>query len=161
MFARLVTSKWGLVHKMKRLIIATLVLFGLSVGMVQAESVYPEIPKATGEPHPEGSEYWRINHMDLLRHDRDLTVRDGIRDTDASLAGCVTCHAVNGSDGQPVTFKSEDYFCRVCHDYVAVRIDCFQCHNSIPPKMDKASLLYKGKTETFEVLLAYLEGLSK
>jgi predicted CXXCH cytochrome family protein len=146
---------------MKRLIIATLVLFGLSVGMSQAGSVYPEIPKATGEAHPEGSEYWRVNHMDLLRHDRDLTMREGIRDTDASLAECVTCHAVNGPDAKPVTVKSEEHFCRVCHDYAAVKIDCFQCHNSVPPELGEASLMFKDETETLDVLLAYIEGLSQ
>lgn len=145
---------------MKRLIIATLVLFGLSVGMTQAGSVYPEIPKATGEEHPEGNEYMRINHMDLLRHDRDLTMREGVRDTNNSLAECVTCHAVNGPDAKPVTVKSEEHFCRVCHDYAAVKIDCFQCHNSVSPDLGEASLMFNRPDETLDVLLAYIEGLS-
>ncbi|OUS05816.1 hypothetical protein A9Q96_10750 [Rhodobacterales bacterium 52_120_T64] len=116
---------------------------------------------ASGEAHPEGNEYWRVNHMDLLRHDRDLTMREGIRDTDASIAECVTCHAVNGLDAKPVTVKSEDHFCRVCHDYAAVKIDCFQCHNSIPPELSGASLMFKKQANTLEVLMAYIEGLSR
>jgi predicted CXXCH cytochrome family protein len=146
---------------MKRLIIATLVLLGLSVGVLQAGSVYPEIPEATGDAHVEGNEFMRINHMELLRHDRDLTMRDGVRDTDYSLAGCVTCHAVNGADAKPVTVKSEEHFCRVCHEYAAVKIDCFQCHNSVPPELGEASLMFKDEVETLDVLLAYIEGLSQ
>ncbi len=146
---------------MKRLITATLVLLGLSVGALQAGSVYPEIPDATGDAHVEGNEYWRINHMDLLRHDRDLTMREGVRTTGASIAECVTCHAVNGADAKPVTVKSEEHFCRVCHDYVAVKIDCFQCHNSVPPELGEASLMFKDETETLDVLLAYIVGLSR
>lgn len=146
---------------MKRLIIATLVLFGLTAGVAISGSVYPDIPKATGEAHPEGNEFMRVNHMDLLRHDRDLTMRQGIRDTNYSLAECVTCHAVNGPDAKPVTIKSEEHFCRTCHEYAAVKIDCFQCHNSVPDDLGKASLLFKGEGETLDVLLAYLEGLSK
>ena len=145
---------------MKRLIIATLVLFGLTAGMVQSGSVYPEVPKATGEEHPEGNEYMRVNHMDLLRHDRDLTLREGERDTDYSLAGCITCHAVNGPDAQPVTIKSEEHFCRTCHEYVAVKIDCFQCHNSVPEILGEASLMINGPVDTLDLLLAYLEGAS-
>lgn len=145
---------------MKRLIIATLVLFGLSYGTIQAGSVYPEIPMATGEPHPEGNVFWRTNHMDLLRHDRDLTMRQGERDIDASLASCVTCHAVNGPDAKPVTVKSEDHFCRVCHDYTAVKIDCFQCHNSVPADLGETSLMFNRPDHTLDILLAYLEGLS-
>lgn len=146
---------------MKRLIIATLVLFGLTAGVAISGSVYPEIPKATGEAHPEGNEFMRVNHMDLLRHDRDLTMRDGNRDTDYSLAGCITCHAVNGPDSKPVTIKSEEHFCRTCHEYVAVKIDCFQCHNSVPADLGEASLMFDRPTETLDVLLTYLEGLSQ
>jgi len=146
---------------MKRLIIAILVLFGLSVGVVQAGSVYPEIPKATGEAHPEGNEFMRRYHMDLLRHDRDLTVHEGVRDETASLSGCITCHAVNGPDAKPVTIKNDQHFCRVCHDYAAVKIDCFQCHNSVPPELGEASLIFKEGEDTLDVLLAYIEGVSQ
>lgn len=146
---------------MKRLIIATVVLFGLSVGIANAGSVYPDVPKATGEAHSEGNEYWRVNHMDLLRHDRDATVHDGERDTIASLSECVTCHAVNGADAKPVTIKSEDHFCRVCHDYAAVKVDCFQCHNSLPADLGEASLMFTRPEDAIGNLLAYLDGVSR
>ncbi len=147
---------------MKKLFLVGMMIFGLSMGpVVHAQGVYPDVPKATGEPHPEGNEFMRINHPDLLRHDRDLTVRDGDRDVDYSLAGCVACHAVNGPDAKPVTSESSEYFCRVCHDYAAVKIDCFQCHNSLPPDLGEASLMFDRPEQSLDVLLTYLEGLSR
>ena len=70
--------------------------------------------------------------MTALSRQRDLTVRDGIRTKRFSLKGCIDCHAVTGADGAPVTAASPSHFCRTCHDYVAVRVDCFECHASRP-----------------------------
>ena len=41
----------------------------------------------------EDTQFMRRNHMELLKHHRDRTVREGIRTTQHSLANCVTCHA--------------------------------------------------------------------
>ncbi len=147
---------------MKRLLIAGLMMFGLLAGPTLGEGVYPDIPKATGAPHPEGNEFWRTNHMYLLKHDRDLTVHEGDRDVQASIAECVTCHAVNGPDAKPVSIASDQHFCRVCHDYAAVKIDCFQCHNSLPQELGKAALIFKEpESPTLDVLLAYLQEVSQ
>ncbi len=72
----------------------------------------------------------RRYHMDLLFHQRDDTVRRGIRDGRYSLKGCVSCHAVPdpAAGGEPTVRP----FCETCHAYVAVRIDCFQCHTAKP-----------------------------
>jgi len=145
---------------MKQLLVSVLIMAALLVSPSYAEGVLPDIPKAIGEPHPEGNEYWRVNHPDLLRHDRDQTVIDGIRDVDASLAGCVSCHAVKGPDAAPLTAESDQYFCRVCHDYVAVQIDCFQCHTSVPDVADQARLLPYSENPMAD-LQAYLEGVSQ
>lgn len=102
-------------------------------------SLLPEIPKATGEPHPEGNEYWRRNHMSLMLHDRDLTMHDGDREIGASLKGCFDCHAAKDDQGQIVTYASEQHFCRACHDYVAVKVDCFMCHRSTPDGVDEGA----------------------
>lgn len=75
--------------------------------------------------------------MDLMRHDRDLTVRDGDRKIGASLTGCFDCHAATDDAGQIVTYQSEQHFCRSCHDYVAVKVDCFMCHRSTPDGVDE------------------------
>ena len=44
----------------------------------------------------------------------------------------MNCHAVNGADGQPVGYADPKHFCRSCHDYESVSIDCFECHDSKP-----------------------------
>lgn len=100
-------------------------------------SVGPVIPEATGEPHPEGNEYMRRWHMKMMRHDRDLTMYDGDRAVNASLAECFDCHTVRDDAGTPVTYADARHFCRTCHDYAAVQVDCFDCHRSTPEDFDE------------------------
>ena len=38
-------------------------------------------------------EEMRRNHMDMLKHQRDRTMRQGIRGEPASLNACIECHA--------------------------------------------------------------------
>ena len=63
--------------------------------------------------------------MEFLKHDRDDTVRRGIRTLKHSLAACVDCHA-NAADNR--VLGSERHFCQGCHSYAAVKLDCFDCH---------------------------------
>lgn len=97
----------------------------------------PAIPEATGEAHPEGNDYMRRWHMSMMRHDRDVTMYEGKRDQNASLGGCFECHAAKDETGTPVTYADERHFCRACHDYVAVRVDCFDCHRSTPEGVEE------------------------
>ena len=120
-----------------RLVLAFLAVFGLAGGAA-ADGAGPVVPTATGEPHP-ASENWRANHMVYMYHDRDLTMRDGVRDIAegdheimASIGECFDCHAVEDETGTPVSYEDERHFCRVCHDYAAVTVDCFMCHRSTP-----------------------------
>jgi hypothetical protein len=70
-------------------------------------------------------EEMRRNHMEMLKHQRNLTLREGIRGAKVSLRGCIECHAskTNGS-----VIGSNDNFCQACHSYVAVKLDCWDCH---------------------------------
>ncbi len=100
----------------------------------------PEIPKAAeGTQCVRPPEFMRRNHMAMLKHDRNLTVHEGDRAVDFSLKECVTCHAVPGADGKPVTVADPKHFCRSCHDYAAVKVDCFECHASRPEATDSAA----------------------
>ena len=92
----------------------------------------PVIPQGRGDACVEETGFMRRNHMDLLDHQRDETVLNGVRSRQYSLRECLDCHAVNGPDAIPVTVASPKHFCRSCHDYAAVSIDCFQCHASRP-----------------------------
>jgi len=92
----------------------------------------PESPKAKGEQCVEDTAFMRRNHMDLLDHQRDNTMHRGIRTKKHSLNGCLNCHVVKDSSNQPVTYKNDKHFCNSCHQYAAVKIDCFGCHSSVP-----------------------------
>jgi len=92
----------------------------------------PIIPMGQGDSCVEDTDFMRRNHMDLLKHQRDETMKEGIRGKPYSLKECLSCHAVDGPDAIPVTVSSPQHFCRSCHDYAAVSIDCFQCHASRP-----------------------------
>lgn len=143
---------------MIRLVLLIALMFG-AVGAATAQdrsSLWPDIPAATGTPHPEGNEYWRRNHMTLMRHDRDLTVREGDRGVEASLKGCFNCHAATDSAGTIVTYESDKHFCRSCHDFVAVKMDCFMCHRSTPEGVDEDAI--DGAEHT--AILPPLQGLA-
>ena len=70
----------------------------------------------------------RREHPDMLRHQRDQTMREGIRTRQHSLKGCVECHA-SAKTGSVLGQKG---FCQSCHDYASVKPDCFGCHASKP-----------------------------
>ena len=145
---------------MTRLFAGILLFVAVFSGPVAAgENLLPDVPKAVGPAHPEGNEFMRANHMKMLRHDRDLTMRLGDRDIESSLKDCVTCHAVKGPDALPISVKEEGHFCAVCHEFAAVRIDCFQCHNS-KPDADSIRILLRKFPDSRE-LAEYLEGMTE
>ncbi len=119
----------------------------------------PDIPKGKGKECIAPKAFMRRNHMKLLKHDRTLTVHLGDRQIKASIKECVTCHAVNGADNKPVTVKDPKHFCRACHDYVAVKLDCFECHASRPELTLKSKV--NPKSPEAQALAAYVKGSSK
>ncbi len=67
----------------------------------------------------------RRNHMEMLRHQRDKTLREGVRGAKVSLNACIDCHASRKTGS--VAASRQD-FCESCHTYAAVKLDCFECH---------------------------------
>ena len=129
---------------------------------------HPIIPKAAGDHCVRPVEFMRRSHMTMLKHQRDETVHEGVRGGAFSIAQCVACHAVSGADGQPVSYADPKHFCRSCHDYAAVTIDCFECHASKPaPAAKAASLAPTGESDAarsdlasdLAALDAYLKGV--
>lgn len=122
------------------LIAALLAPAGLSVmpGVALADGApasrvpVPHPPKGKGDTCVADTAFMRRHHMKMLMHQRDATMHEGIRTKTFSLNGCLSCHAVTGGDGKPVAYDSEQHFCRGCHTYAAVSIDCFTCHASRP-----------------------------
>ena len=100
--------------------------------------------------------------MDILDHHRDDTVIKGVRTKKLSLKGCVSCHAVKGSDGKAITMKDPRHFCASCHLYAAVQIDCFDCHASRPGEADQVGgLNLKSDKHSVAALTSYLKGQKK
>ncbi len=72
------------------------------------------------------TEEMRRDHMKMLFHQRDRTVRQGFREPRFSLKGCVECHASRESG----SVLGKEGFCSSCHAYASVKMDCFECHSS-------------------------------
>jgi hypothetical protein len=72
--------------------------------------------------------YMKRHHMEELKHQRNDTMRKGIRTKEFSLQGCVDCHASKKTN----SVLGKDGFCQSCHTYAAVTLDCFECHASKP-----------------------------
>lgn len=112
----------------------------LGVGLGLAAAMLPASAGAGRTPQPQvdaargGScvlppEQMRRQHMDLLKHQRKVTVHEGVRGgsgAPASLVGCIDCHASRSNDS---VLGSSQNFCQGCHSYAAVKLDCFECHN--------------------------------
>ena len=78
------------------------------------------------------TDYMRRNHFELIKHQRDITVHEGIRKTDYSLAGCVDCHVRKDARGNHVAVNTQGEFCAGCHEYAGASLDCFTCHATKP-----------------------------
>lgn len=118
----------------------------------------PQPAKGKGDKCVNDTSFMRRYHMKMLKHQRDDTMHQGIRTEQYSLKGCIDCHAVAGPDTKPVTFESADHFCRTCHDYAAVSIDCFQCHASTPRTEGQADA---GGHADIAALKDYVRGLEQ
>lgn len=122
---------------MAAIAVAIALLFTLPAGSALAGPPTPA--KGRGDKCVAPTDWMRKNHMSVLKHQRDDTVHEGIRTAQFSLKGCIDCHAVKGTDGAPVTVADPKHFCRTCHDYAAVRVDCFDCHASRPGEAGKSA----------------------
>jgi hypothetical protein len=110
-------------------------LLGL-VGAVQAtgvgDFVVDNSKAAALDSCVEDTEFMRRNHMEVIKHQRDSTVYGGIRSTKHSLVGCVACHAGHDQANAPIEINAKGQFCAACHNYAAVKVNCFDCHATIP-----------------------------
>ena len=139
------------------------VVFTAALGVAQAGDLAPKVPidKSKGSCVLPGDEM-RKQHMNILKHRRDDTMFNGVRGGKRSLEACLTCHAVKDEKtGKPVTIKSPKHFCRVCHDYAAVKVDCWTCHKSVPEQAGNQAMLKEGKTDKasmFALLRGFVQG---
>ncbi len=120
--------------------------FLLALPLYAGEVPSPVIPEAKAkanvefgcvEPVPE----MRRNHMKFILHQRDDTMRKGIRTSKYSLAECINCHVAPEQDGSYPHYGDDKHFCSTCHTYAAVNIDCFGCHRDTPEENKPAKAL--------------------
>jgi hypothetical protein len=112
-----------------------LVLGVMCAGAVADEgsTLLPAIPAAVkGDACVEPTDVIRRRHMDFLMHQRDDTVKGGIRGAKHSLVGCIDCHAQSDAQGAAIPVNAEGQFCQSCHGFAGVRMDCFECHATVP-----------------------------
>jgi hypothetical protein len=128
-----------IVHRTATRMIAVALVFitGLATAALAAEAEssgvpMPVIPMGMGDSCVEDTDFMRRNHMDMLKHQRDETTLRGVRTRQYSLVECINCHVVSGPGSEAVSASDPQHFCRACHDYAAINIDCFQCHASRP-----------------------------
>ena len=97
-----------------------------------ADTRVPQPPIAAakaGTSCVEPTAVMRRDHMEFLKHQRDDTVRAGVRGAKHSLKACIDCHA-DQKTGSVASAPTD--FCVSCHAYAAVKIDCFECHATRP-----------------------------
>ncbi len=82
------------------------------------------VNKDKAERCVEPTEVMRRDHMNMILHQRDETMHQGIRTVKHSLKNCVDCHA----DPKTGRVLGQNGFCESCHTYAAVTMDCFGCH---------------------------------
>ncbi len=107
-------------------LLATLLLCLCMPAVWAAGSNMPKPDIGKGGECVKDTQWMRKNHMHLLKHQRDETLRKGIRDDQISLKNCIECHASTRDDS---VIARDDSFCVSCHRYEAVKIDCFECHS--------------------------------
>ena len=91
-------------------------------GRVAKPAVTIEKPETQCVAPPEEM---RRNHMEMLKHQRDKTLRLGQRGARVSLNGCIECHASRKTGS---VLGGAENFCQGCHAYAAVHLDCWDCH---------------------------------
>ena len=134
-----------MVKTFTRLLLIASALFSIGVlAEGQRQNAVVEGSKAAAmntcvEPTP----LMRRKHFELIKHQRDITVHQGVRRTDDSLAGCVDCHVAKDSHGKYVPINGvnpengEKQFCAGCHEYAGVELPCFSCHTTVPSAAEK------------------------
>jgi len=103
-------------------------------------SLGPNPAKAEkGEQCVEPVDDMRRFHMNYLKHQRDETLREGIRGKKYSLNECIDCHAAKSPDVAGGNIRTVKPFCAECHQFAAVKIDCFECHTGVASPIKKGN----------------------
>lgn len=122
------------------LMLSAWAVLGADGGRVPRPAIVIEKPGQCVEP----ADVMRRDHMKFLKHQRDKTMREGIRTTQHSLNECISCHA---SQKTGSVIGSNENFCQSCHAYAAVKLDCFECHQANPKSFTPAAAAGTGTSK--------------
>ncbi len=114
-----------------------------------------------GEKCVEPANVMRREHMNFLTHQRDETLREGIRGKKYSLRQCTECHATADPEIAEGKVRTLQPFCGECHEYVAVKLDCFACHNPTLPLQENSTKSTDAKSDSAQLermILSHLDG---
>ena len=109
----------------QRLLYCLVLLLAFLAPPAVAEVPKPAVAIANPGQCVAPADVMRRSHMDMLKHQRDRTLRQGERGAKYSLNACIECHASKDSGS---VLGGKENFCEGCHSYVAVKLDCFECH---------------------------------
>lgn len=146
------THLQAMAQKLAGTLVATALLCPLAIA--DSSVPKPEIAKGKGDQCVEDTDYMRRNHMEVILHQRDKTVRSGVRTKQHSLKNCINCHATKTETGN-LSVIGEKGFCQSCHTYASVTMDCFGCHSSAPEKNVDLKLGTKNRDNPHHAGLRY------
>ena len=124
----------------KRIVRVMASVFGLLFSVALLADTLEQM-RADGVQCVEPTEIMRKQHMELLLHQRDLTMREGIRTRQHSLNQCIECHVQKNNQGDYIPVNAPEQFCASCHNFTSVAIDCFDCHATTPDLPQSANAL--------------------
>ncbi len=130
-----------LIFSIVSMVVFAALLGGITFADSERSSLLPKLPLAKGERCVEPTEIMRRRHMDFLLHQRDLTVVKGIRTEKYRFVNCLNCHVLPDAEGRYARHTDTEHFCTGCHQFSAVKIDCFQCHADRPEEAFAAKVV--------------------
>ncbi len=141
-----------LLRRVAGLLLSTLLLLPVAAAAEEEEQIpFSDLELVLPERHfsdtlecVQPEDEMRRNHMKYILHQRDETMRKGIRTRRYALEECINCHAVKDDNGEYVRIEDKRHFCASCHTYAAVNIDCFQCHSDVPVRESTLHSLKSG-----------------
>lgn len=114
--------------------VSALLVAHTPIAAAGANKPEPTIAQAKGGQCIKDDAYMMRHHPDMLKHQRDDTMRRGIRGGEFSLKRCMECHSNNAPDH--TALKTD---CDTCHAYAAVKLDCWDCHAKRPARARPAA----------------------
>lgn len=126
-------ARLGAWLRLAALIGASALLAAQATNAAAVDKPEPAIAKAKGDRCVKDDAYMIRHHPDMLKHQRDDTLKRGIRVGEFSLKRCMECHSDNAADAKAV--KTD---CDSCHAFAAVKLDCWDCHAKKPAKAKAA-----------------------